>query len=156
MIGERIKFLREELGLSQEELAGSVGMHPNTVARWERGELVPRGTSIAKIARSLNTTSSYLLDGDETLFNMEQEGMNEKEKSLTPRMRKEHSFEENRGMVVYETNGRRLEIPATREFYELFKQIIEDMKEENPQKGSVTLLKPKGDNSFIEKTLEPA
>ena len=62
MVGGRIKALREELGKSQEELAHDVGMHANTVARWERGELTPRGTSLAKIARALNTTSAYLLE----------------------------------------------------------------------------------------------
>ncbi len=61
MIGERIKSLRENLGLSQEELAHSTGMHKNTIARWERDELQPRGTSLAKIARALRTTSTYLL-----------------------------------------------------------------------------------------------
>ena len=61
MIGERIKTLREKQGQSQEELAHLVGMHPNTIARWERGELSPRGTSLSKVARALNTTSTFLL-----------------------------------------------------------------------------------------------
>ncbi|MBQ7155513.1 MAG: helix-turn-helix transcriptional regulator, partial [Synergistaceae bacterium] len=53
--------MRENQGQSQEELAHSVGMHPNTIARWERGELSPRGTSLSKVARALNTTSTFLL-----------------------------------------------------------------------------------------------
>ena len=34
-----IKTLRERLGLTQREFAKAVGAQPNTVARWERGEL---------------------------------------------------------------------------------------------------------------------
>lgn len=61
MVGDRIKFLRDGLNQSQEELASAIGMHSNTVARWERGELVPRGTSLSKLAQALDTTTGYLL-----------------------------------------------------------------------------------------------
>lgn len=61
MVGDRIKFLREGLNQSQEELANAIGMHSNTVARWERGELVPRGTSLSKLAQALDTSTGYLL-----------------------------------------------------------------------------------------------
>ena len=61
VVGDRIKFLREGLKQSQEELASTIGMHSNTVARWERGELIPRGTSLAKLAQALDTTTAYLL-----------------------------------------------------------------------------------------------
>ena len=61
MVGDRIKLLREGLGQSQEELASAIGMHSNTVARWERGELAPRGTSLSKLAQALDTTTAYLL-----------------------------------------------------------------------------------------------
>ena len=36
-------------------------MHSNTVARWERGELMPRGTSLSKLAQALKTSTAYLL-----------------------------------------------------------------------------------------------
>lgn len=61
VVGDRIKFLREGLKQSQEELASVIGMHSNTVARWERGELVPRGTSLSKLAHALDTSTGYLL-----------------------------------------------------------------------------------------------
>ena len=44
----RIKPLRQRLGLTQRALAEAVGVHPNTVARWERGEL---GISAAMVDR---------------------------------------------------------------------------------------------------------
>lgn len=61
MVGDRIKLLREGLSQSQEELASAIGMHSNTVARWERGELMPRGTSLSKLAQALKTSTAYLL-----------------------------------------------------------------------------------------------
>lgn len=40
-----IRELREQAGWTQKELAGRVGAHPNTVARWERGEVTPDSRS---------------------------------------------------------------------------------------------------------------
>ena len=51
LLGKNIKKLREKLGLSQEELAQKIGMHSNTIARWERDEVDPRGTSMWKLAK---------------------------------------------------------------------------------------------------------
>ena len=155
-IGERIKALREELGQSQEELAHSVGMHPNTIARWERGELVPRGTSITKLARSLNTTVSYVWEGDDAPVDIGHEDMSSKTKSATPRMRKEHSLEENRGMVVYKANGQEIEIPATRDFYKLFEMIIQGMKSGAAPDEALTIINKKDSNPLLETTLNPA
>lgn len=39
MTGTELRDLREVLGLTQAQLAARIGMHPNTVARMERGEL---------------------------------------------------------------------------------------------------------------------
>ncbi len=38
---ERIRAIRENLGLSQSQMARRLGVAPNTVARWEREYLVP-------------------------------------------------------------------------------------------------------------------
>jgi transcriptional regulator with XRE-family HTH domain len=40
-----VRDLRRELGLSQAEFARLVGVAPNSVARWERGELGMRPTT---------------------------------------------------------------------------------------------------------------
>ena len=39
MTGQELRRRREALGLSQAQLAALVGVHANTVARWERGEV---------------------------------------------------------------------------------------------------------------------
>ena len=40
-----VRQLRQELGLSVEEFAAKVSVHPRTVLRWELGESTPRGTA---------------------------------------------------------------------------------------------------------------
>ena len=42
MKGQQVRRIRTQLGFTQEELAKQVGVHKNTVARWERDELLIR------------------------------------------------------------------------------------------------------------------
>ncbi len=65
MIGEQIKKARKLKGMSQEELAYSIGVHSNTVARWERGEINPTGKSLKKIAQVLKVPISSLYDDEQ-------------------------------------------------------------------------------------------
>ena len=39
--GPELRALRKAAGLTQADVAQLVGRHPNTVARWERGERTP-------------------------------------------------------------------------------------------------------------------
>ena len=64
MIGQNIKRFRENLGISQEELAHRADVHSNTIARWERDEVSPRGTSLAKLANALQVSPAALLTGE--------------------------------------------------------------------------------------------
>jgi len=43
MLTERIKQIRTELEISQEELARCLGVSYRTILRWEQGETEPRG-----------------------------------------------------------------------------------------------------------------
>lgn len=60
--GERIGVLRRRQGLTQRELGQESGVHPNTIARLERGRLrdLP-GAAVARVARALGTTTDFLL-----------------------------------------------------------------------------------------------
>ena len=42
MLGEEIRVLREKAGISQADMARSVGVTPNTAWRWEAGLSNPR------------------------------------------------------------------------------------------------------------------
>jgi len=43
--GKRVRALRQHLGLTQEKLAGELGIRQQTVSEWETGMYQPRGTS---------------------------------------------------------------------------------------------------------------
>lgn len=63
LIGLRIRELRTEHGLSQEELAEKSGLHRNYIGGVERGERNVALLNIVEIARALNITPSELLKG---------------------------------------------------------------------------------------------
>ena len=50
MSGQEVRDIREQLGFTQEQLAHAVGVHKNTVARWERNELTVRESTAKLIA----------------------------------------------------------------------------------------------------------
>ena len=61
-LGERILLLRRQHRWTQKELAAQVGLSFNTIARVERNMVKTlRGDTIAKLARSLSTSTDYLL-----------------------------------------------------------------------------------------------
>lgn len=47
-IGEAVRYLRRQLGMTQEELAQSLGITVGTVSRWEKGRFRP-----SRLARAL-------------------------------------------------------------------------------------------------------
>lgn len=56
---EEIKAYRNALGLTQAELAEKLGKTPNTIARWERGELAIGSPKILRLAfKGLETQTS--------------------------------------------------------------------------------------------------
>lgn len=62
MIGNRIRRLREANGYTQEEFGKMLGEKgKQQVYKWEKGDHIPNGEAVAKIARALNVTTDYLL-----------------------------------------------------------------------------------------------
>ena len=64
MIGRKIKYLLEEKGIKQKELAEKIGVHEVTVSRYINGNHTPPAEIIKKIAEALGVTSDYLLSDD--------------------------------------------------------------------------------------------
>lgn len=58
----KLKTLRKENGLSQQELADKLFISRSTVANWESGRRVPDPILLNRIAKCLNTNISDLLD----------------------------------------------------------------------------------------------
>ena len=65
-VGQRIKALREEKGMTLEELGNKVGVGKSTVRKWETGIIANmRRDKIAKIADALETSPAYLMGWEE-------------------------------------------------------------------------------------------
>lgn len=60
--GKRLRVVRKERGLSQDDLGLSTGVHPTAIGRFERGLRDPRMTSILRLARGLGVPPGALLD----------------------------------------------------------------------------------------------
>jgi transcriptional regulator with XRE-family HTH domain len=65
--GRVVRELREEQGLSQEELGNRTGLHRNHVGQVERGELAPTLTSVEVLADALGVPPSELIVRSERL-----------------------------------------------------------------------------------------
>ena len=64
MLGSRIKRLRMDKGMSQEELASRAHVVRQTVSKWENNVSVPDAKSLITIAEALDTTVSMLLSSE--------------------------------------------------------------------------------------------
>ena len=62
-VGNRLKVLRTEQALTQEELANKAGVAPNTVARLERNETEPHMSTLRKLAAALDVAPAGLVKG---------------------------------------------------------------------------------------------
>lgn len=61
-IAQRIKALRQEKGLTLEQVASVVGVGKSTVRKWETGMIANmRRDKIAVLAKALGTTPEYLM-----------------------------------------------------------------------------------------------
>jgi len=63
-IGERIRKAREEKKMDQAALASKAGIVTRTLQRWEKGDQVPDGLAITKLARATSVTPNWILTGD--------------------------------------------------------------------------------------------
>ena len=64
-IGERIRFVRTFIGMSQTELAGKIGLGANEngrtrISQYENGKRVPKEELLEKISDALDVDSLYL------------------------------------------------------------------------------------------------
>ena len=60
-LGDRIRELRVERGLSQKQLAEKIGAAANTVSQYESGKSRTSIDILANLAVALDTTTYYLL-----------------------------------------------------------------------------------------------
>lgn len=58
---KKIKQLREELGLTQKDVALRLGLNPSAVNRWETGEKRPELPNLVKLADMFGVSLDYLV-----------------------------------------------------------------------------------------------
>ncbi|MBQ7559586.1 MAG: helix-turn-helix transcriptional regulator [Synergistaceae bacterium] len=107
-LGERIKNFRKGR-FSQAELADIVGVHENTLRRWELGERSPDADALMKLSKALGVSISELMEENDV------EVIQKKMPSSTTKSSK--------GMLIYERDGERLELPPTEQGYNIMNNI---------------------------------
>ena len=61
-VAEKILPARSEMNMTQDELAEKVDVSRRSIAAYERGESVPRKSTILKLGKALNVSTKYLSD----------------------------------------------------------------------------------------------
>ena len=65
-LGKKIRAHRDELGLTQAELADKLGLTYSSVSQWESGRATPRTPILRQLADLFNTTVADLMGEDAT------------------------------------------------------------------------------------------
>ena len=60
-LGQRLTELRQSAGLTQTQLATSIGVHPSNIGYWELSGTPPRGEILPKLAQRLGVSVDELL-----------------------------------------------------------------------------------------------
>ena len=66
-LGERIKEKRDELGLTQLQLAQALEVTPQHISVIEKNKRAPSLDLLAKLAHELGVTTDYLITGKESV-----------------------------------------------------------------------------------------
>ena len=70
-ITNQIAKLLSEQNMTQKELAQLTGMTESTISHYMKGDRVPRGGNLVKIAKALGTTTDYLLATEENVHEVD-------------------------------------------------------------------------------------
>ena len=72
-IGEKIRYLRTRMGITQGELADLSGIHPVSIRKYETNKMTPQAQQIEKIAEALGV-SSFAISGIDNNIRLETKG----------------------------------------------------------------------------------
>ena len=81
-LAQRLKYVREHLGLSQKELAQALGVSQKAVSYWERGERSMPAIILRRLKESLGVNPDWLLTGEGEPFLKPQGGTVKKKTKL--------------------------------------------------------------------------
>ena len=114
-LASNIRMQRKKAGLTQIGLAEKLGVSIATLRRWEAGETAPTGTRIIELANLLGISPDDIIAGEES------QGAAGHVSIKYP------VGENNNGMLVYEGEGTRIELPPTEKGYEIFQKLIDNL-----------------------------
>ncbi len=63
-LGSRIKFLRDSMDMTQQDLGNIVGLHGSNIGRIENGKVFPTADILLKIATHFNVSCDWLMMGE--------------------------------------------------------------------------------------------
>ena len=115
-ISANIRQLRKKAGLTQIELAEKLGVSIATLRRWEAGETAPNGTRIFELAELLEVSP------DEIVASVENSARGQTMSAGSSTL-----MDRSSGMLVFEGDGTRIELPPTDKGYELFSRLVENL-----------------------------
>ena len=72
-IGEKIKYFRTRIGITQSKLAELSGIHPVSIRKYETNKMIPQAQQIDRIAEALGV-SSFAITGFENNISLKTEG----------------------------------------------------------------------------------
>jgi DNA-binding XRE family transcriptional regulator len=61
-IGDKIKALRDNKGISQQDLAKAIGVSDQAISAWENNKKVPRMGSVERLASFFDVPKTYLIE----------------------------------------------------------------------------------------------
>lgn len=79
--GLRIKYLRDKMGWTQEELGQAIGVQKEAIAYYEKNTRTPPLNRLKKLARALHVTTDYLLSMENSPM-IKLYGLSDKEQEL--------------------------------------------------------------------------
>lgn len=114
-ISANLRLLRKKAKFTQIELADKAGVSIATLRRWEAGETTPNGTRIIELANILGVSPDEIVAGSED------------REAATPERLLVPAGQRVDGMLVFEGEGTRIELPPTEKGYELFTKLVDNL-----------------------------
>ena len=85
MIADRIRFLREQKGMTQTELAKNLGITRSSVNAWEMGISAPSTQYVIELSKIFSISTDYIL-GVENTTTIETNGLTESDIEMIYRL----------------------------------------------------------------------
>ena len=121
-LSANIRNNRKKAGLTQIELAEKLGISIATLRRWEAGETAPTGTRIIELANLLGTSPDEIIS---------QNSISNSNPTDNYGQNLSASSSKNKGMLIFEGEGTRIELPPTDKGYELFNKLVDNLIQKN-------------------------